>query len=251
MKVTRSPFAMVPLWVYDHPEVTPTVLHVYISLAAAAHERKASRSIPAIMERTDLGKSAVYAALAVLSRAKAAIERKDGSLFLPLDEPDLSDSTTVDPDSATVENPSAHVESDSTTVESSFSIEGSRGSSRESPLPPREERGGASPFEDHFWPTYPDRDGKKLHKAKARSAFEKLSIEDQRLAYKGAMHFAAAIASGGRFGVPDAHRWLTNREWLDWQEPAQLSRKSSHGRPIGMDAVAEYVRREGIFDEQD
>lgn len=108
-------------------------------------------------------------------------------------------------------------------------------------------RDAPSPF-DHFWPAYPARDGKRLGKAKARELFDKLPLDEQRAAYRGARHFSAAVAAGGRHGVPDAHRWLRNREWEEWQDPALLRHPASKNhRPTGLDAVAEYARQEGIL----
>lgn len=149
MKLTRSPFAMLPIWVYEHRAVTPTVLGVYLSLVTASSKetRRTHRSIPEIMAQTGFKKSAVYAAIATLREIGAVVNRRDGSLFLPLDEPD-SDSTTVE-NSAQVETAfhpdgknSTTVEKNSTTVESPLLSISSINNPIEPPLPPRKTEDG-------------------------------------------------------------------------------------------------------------
>jgi len=137
VKVTTTPFAMVPLWVYRHDATTPTVMQVYIALASRAYDRKAPRGVPWIMEETGLGKTSVYSALATLRELGAVVDCTDG-IFLPLDDPHRDSATTEHPtpppssDSATAESPSAHTEPDSATAECTVSLERVlEGSSRE------------------------------------------------------------------------------------------------------------------------
>jgi hypothetical protein len=77
----------------------------------------------------------------------------------------------------------------------------------------------ADRFETHWWPTYPARNGKKLGKAKTLARWRKLSLDDQRAALRGARHYAAACEQGLTI-AKDPERWLRDRCWLDWQEPA-------------------------------
>jgi hypothetical protein len=108
VKVTRSLFVQVPVWMIDRPDLTPTALRVYLALGveALAGDVRARRAMGAV------------------------VERRGGDLFLPLDDPSATaddptlnltptPSATVDKPSATVESPSTVAESESATVDSS------------------------------------------------------------------------------------------------------------------------------------
>lgn len=71
-----------------------------------------------------------------------------------------------------------------------------------------------------FWDAYPPRNGKKVGRAQTKARFMKLTYEEQRAAWIGAHYLAEAITAGGKFGPPDPDRWLRDRKWEDWQEPA-------------------------------
>ena len=68
---------------------------------------------------------------------------------------------------------------------------------------------------DSFWDKYPPRDGKKAAKARAVTAWKRMSKAKRELALTGVEHYAA---SGWR--AKDAFRWLNDEAWVDWQEPA-------------------------------
>jgi hypothetical protein len=109
----RTPFAMVPLWVYHHPKVTPTVMQVYLALVAKAavppFVRRIPKDIADLMAASDLGRTAVYDALVTLREIDAVMESK-GRLLLPIDEPSaVADfkSTAVNPKSARADKQSA------------------------------------------------------------------------------------------------------------------------------------------------
>lgn len=135
MKVTRSLFVQVPVWMIDHPDLTPTALRVYLALGVEAlagdvRARRAPKDVTAIMRGSGLRRSAVYEALAALRAMGAVVERRGGDLFLPLDDPSATaddptlnltptPSVTVDKPSATVESASTVAESESATVDSS------------------------------------------------------------------------------------------------------------------------------------
>jgi hypothetical protein len=68
---------------------------------------------------------------------------------------------------------------------------------------------------ERFWQAYPKRDGKRVGKAKAKAIWMRMTPEEHLAAWKGVHHYAA---SGW---IPkDAERWLRDRVWEDWQEPA-------------------------------
>lgn len=61
----------------------------------------------------------------------------------------------------------------------------------------------AEQFEEHFWPTYPPRNGRKVEKGKALTQWRKLTLEERRRALIGARNLAASDT------LPkDAHRFL-------------------------------------------
>lgn len=76
----------------------------------------------------------------------------------------------------------------------------------------------------HFWDAWPKRNGKKLHRAKALAAWGRLTIEQQRAAWRGAKHYADA-SERGLAGAMDAFRWLQGKLWEEWQEPAVATRR--------------------------
>lgn len=73
---------------------------------------------------------------------------------------------------------------------------------------------------EHFWDAWPRRNGKKLARDKAERIWSRLTLPERRAAYIGAQHYAAA-SDAGLAGAKDAFRWLRDREWPDWQTPAQ------------------------------
>lgn len=100
---------------------------------------------------------------------------------------------------------------------------------------------------EHFWTAYPKRDGKRLGKAKSLERWRRLSIDDRRAARRGALNLASAVEAGGRFGIKDPERFLRDRCWEDWQEPAELDRPAVRPvEPRGFDAIREAARERGI-----
>lgn len=72
-----------------------------------------------------------------------------------------------------------------------------------------------------FWQVYPSRDGKKLGKGKAEAKFYKTPRRERDAIAVGVRNYRDAIDQGLAFGPKDAHRWLNDRDWLDWQTPAK------------------------------
>lgn len=97
-------------------------------------------------------------------------------------------------------------------------------------------------FDEHFWPAYPPRNGRKIGKADALTQWARLSLEDRRAALRGAKAMAADVAAGLAL-PPDAHRWLRRRSWEDWQGPPTVPTNGHHtnGKPTtvarGLDAI--------------
>lgn len=80
MRIHRTPHVVVPLWVYDHPRVSATIMCVYIALVATPGDP----SIADLVERTGFSRSSVYDALSVLEAVRAIVAIGDGSYYLPL-----------------------------------------------------------------------------------------------------------------------------------------------------------------------
>lgn len=70
---------------------------------------------------------------------------------------------------------------------------------------------------DAFWAQYPTRNGKKVEKSKAVAAWNRLSKANRELATIGVKHYAASGCM-----PKDAHRWLRDECWVDWQTPAAV-----------------------------
>ena len=77
---------------------------------------------------------------------------------------------------------------------------------------------GASSF-DEFWDIYPQRNGKKLGKGKATAKWLKLKPSEQSLAMEAVKNYRAAIDAGLTL-AKDPERWLRDKCWDDWLEPA-------------------------------
>ncbi len=90
-------------------------------------------------------------------------------------------------------------------------------------------------FDEHFWPTYPDRKGRKRGKPAARREWHKLTIEEQRRAVRGAKHLALSDEfpkDPERFLRPDDGHYPFD----DYQDPPASG--PSGGKP-DIDAVVE------------
>lgn len=84
---------------------------------------------------------------------------------------------------------------------------------------------------DKFWEAYPARNSKKLGKAKAVVHWKRLTLEQRREAYRGALHYAEACEADLTL-AKDAERWLRDKCWTDWQAPAVASpRTNGHTAP--------------------
>lgn len=97
----------------------------------------------------------------------------------------------------------------------------------------------AGRFDEHFWPAWPSRNGKKLSKSKALGYWLKLSVDEQRAALRGARNYAAA-SRAGMAGAKDAFRWLRDREWPDWQDPARPDGNTEQTRASFPEASARW-----------
>lgn len=85
---------------------------------------------------------------------------------------------------------------------------------------------------EEFWEAWPRRGGKKINRGKAETQWRKLSLTDRRDAYRGAINYAAASEAGVQ-GAMDAFRWLRDKSWPEWQDPAELQAKPSwRDKPI-------------------
>jgi hypothetical protein len=130
---TRTPFAMVPLWVLRNPVMTPTLLMLYTCLAAESYDRKTRKSVPDLMDSTGLKKTAIYAGIKILTDFGAITVRDGGVLFLPMDPPD-DDSAQTETLPGEDRSDSAQANRASAGTESHLLLP--RDPSRETPPPP-------------------------------------------------------------------------------------------------------------------
>lgn len=89
---------------------------------------------------------------------------------------------------------------------------------------------------EHFWDAWPRRNGKKLARDKAERAWSRMTLDERRAAYIGAQYYAAA-SEAGLAGAMDAFRWLRDRAWPDWQEPATPSSRDGPSKAAQMSAA--------------
>lgn len=93
-----------------------------------------------------------------------------------------------------------------------------------------------------FWNAWPARNGKKLNKPKARQQWRsKVKPDERDAAIRGAHHYRQAYeADLPGVGAMDAFRWLRDRSWPDWQEPAtppaRRGKRDGPAPPAGPDA---------------
>ena len=77
-------------------------------------------------------------------------------------------------------------------------------------------------FQSEFWERYPKRDGKRVGRKQAKAQWDKLPAEDRRLAVIAVGHYADAADDPQIFcPIKDPWRWLRDRFFDDWQEPAE------------------------------
>lgn len=99
--------------------------------------------------------------------------------------------------------------------------------------PPPEPKPSMSPdFIEDFWERYPKRDNKRLGKKQARDQWAKLSVEDRNLAVAAVENFRTAAEDPDVFcPIKDPWRWLRDRLFDDWQEPAIPKSRDGPSRP--------------------
>lgn len=93
------------------------------------------------------------------------------------------------------------------------------------PSPPAEQDG----FEE-FWDSYPKRNGKKIGKSKTQTIWKSLTGEQRELARLGVIHYLNACEQELTI-AKDPFRWLRDKAWEDWQEPAAANPARRNGRP--------------------
>jgi hypothetical protein len=81
-----------------------------------------------------------------------------------------------------------------------------------------------SPAFEEFWNAYPKRDGKRVGKKQALEQWRKLKWDDRVNAMVAIENYANAAADPKVFcPIKDPWRWLKDRLFDDWQEPAKPS----------------------------
>jgi hypothetical protein len=87
---------------------------------------------------------------------------------------------------------------------------------------------------EEFWDLYPMRNGKRLHKAEAKSRWDLLSAEDHKAVLLAVRHYAGSTNVSQGVGIKDPHRWLRDgrgsESWRDWTTPEEKGKENGHGR---------------------
>lgn len=85
---------------------------------------------------------------------------------------------------------------------------------------------------ERLWESYPKRNGKRVGRKQAEQQWAKLTSQQRLAARRGAVHYANACERGLTI-AKDAHRWLRDHDFDDWQEPAVDDRRRGAGPTPG------------------
>lgn len=96
------------------------------------------------------------------------------------------------------------------------------GADEQEPVNKNQEREQRARAFAEFWKAYPERNGRKIGKAKAEAIWAKLSPADLDVVFVAVKHLARACAKGETF-APDPFRWLQGRLFEDWAAPTKRS----------------------------
>lgn len=114
----------------------------------------------------------------------------------------------------------------------------------DAPAPPAKRKPSASArkeFEE-FWKVYPRRKGKRLGRPEAIEQFDKVPTSDLAAVMTGVKHYAE-WCNGDGDPAKDAFRWLRDKRWTEWQEPAESNSEPEPPPESDEEAVFEYVRK--------
>lgn len=73
---------------------------------------------------------------------------------------------------------------------------------------------------EEFWNAYPRRNGKRVGKKQAVRVWGRMSAADREAAFQGVVHYADACDRDLTIAA-DAHRWLRDERWEEWDSPAE------------------------------
>jgi hypothetical protein len=97
-----------------------------------------------------------------------------------------------------------------------------------------------------WWDRYPKRNGKRVGRKQAEQQWRRLKPPERTAAARAVEHYRAAC-DGGLTIAKDAHRWLRDRAWDEWQEPAVDDRRRGPGPSPGRRASNDAWRDGGGF----
>lgn|GEM_PF-1749231 len=96
---------------------------------------------------------------------------------------------------------------------------------------------GSDDFEA-FWLNYPKRNGKRLGKAQALVQWRRMKPSERFQALTAVTNYFEACEAGTL--AKDAERWLRDKRWVDWLEPAEIPRPISSSPRAGYDWRSEF-----------
>ena len=98
---------------------------------------------------------------------------------------------------------------------------------KESKSKPLSPDGDGRALFDPFWQVFPKRNGRKIGKGDAEKVWRRLKPDEISACLVAVGNYAMAVEAGQTIAA-DAHRWLTKRRWVDWQERTDDSRPVSY-----------------------
>lgn len=222
MRIRTAKFAMIPMWVIQHPEVrgNGTRIAVYAGIQAVAWEspdtewRSTREMAVAVAEVTGIGEEACRKHLSALVTLGAII--KTNEVILPADPPRLGMPVgTTEPT-----NGAGGTQSDdrTTTAEKGSNRKHGVGTHASSP-------DGDGRCFDEFWNLYPRRTGVGGPRG-ARKAFEKAVKTTPWATIRPALEQRVAWwkrSSTPMDKIPHPATWLNQTRWLDEVEPLAAS----------------------------
>ena len=95
---------------------------------------------------------------------------------------------------------------------------------------------------DAFWSTYPKRNGKRLGRGLCETRWRRYDLDTRRAAYRGAKYYGEAVDRGLTI-AKDPDRWLRDKCWQDWQDPAVADTNRDPLRRGNQDSLADLLKQ--------
>jgi len=206
-----GPFAIIPEWVLDHPDLSDKAVRLYGILARYADAQGAAwprRSV--LAERLRASVKTVDRTVAELEKAeaievRARIEGRVQRSNLYVLRRARPGGTPVSPPLPTDDAPPG---------DTGVAQKESQGEREPGETPPSTDVDRERGFEV-FWKAYPKRNGKRVGKAATLTRWRSLALDTKHRAYAAALHYATAVEAGDTI-AKDPERFLSRGYFEDW-----------------------------------